>query len=171
MAAEIISWPISTKLWDWARIKLATPGSAVRHVTDCATRPSSIRVNLNSRTRLIQEALFVLILYIPAVNDFSVMSGWVFMGWTSTKQRIKCLAHGHNTVTLVSLETSSPSIKSNILPLSHCTSHKFRTLVKSVYRKNSFLISQPKLMLWVLKRTVSMRRFFWAHKTYVKTNW
>ena len=25
-------------------------------------------------------------------------------------------------------------------------------------------------MLWVLKRTVSMRRFFWAHKTYVKTD-
>ena len=23
-------------------------------------------------------------------------------------------------------------------------------------------------MLWVLKRTVSMRRFFWAPKTYVK---
>ena len=25
-------------------------------------------------------------------------------------------------------------------------------------------------MLWVLTRTVSMRRFFWAPKTYVKTN-
>ena len=23
-------------------------------------------------------------------------------------------------------------------------------------------------MLWVLKRTVSMRRFFWEHKTYTK---
>ena len=22
-------------------------------------------------------------------------------------------------------------------------------------------------MLWVVKRTVSMRRFFWAHKTYI----
>ena len=25
-------------------------------------------------------------------------------------------------------------------------------------------------MLWVLKRTVSMRRFFWAPKTYVQTD-
>ena len=25
-------------------------------------------------------------------------------------------------------------------------------------------------MLWVLKRTISMRQFFWAPKTYVKTN-
>ena len=35
-----------------------------------------------------------------------------------------------------------------------------RTLVKGAYQKSIFLISQPKLMLWVLKRTVSMRRFF-----------
>ena len=35
-----------------------------------------------------------------------------------------------------------------------------RTLVKSALRKFNFLISQPKYMLWVLKRTVSMRRFF-----------
>ena len=35
-----------------------------------------------------------------------------------------------------------------------------RTLVKRAYQKNNFLISQPKHMLWVLKRTVSMRRFF-----------
>ena len=45
MTVEIISWSISTKVWDQTGIKLATPGSAVRHasvaghVTDCATRP------------------------------------------------------------------------------------------------------------------------------------
>ena len=38
--------------------------------------------------------------------------------------------------------------------------HYYRTLVKCAYRKTSFLISQPKHMLWVLKRTVSMRRLF-----------
>ena len=36
----------------------------------------------------------------------------------------------------------------------------FRTLVKRLYRKFKFLISQPKHVLWVLKRTVSKRRFF-----------
>ena len=30
----------------------------------------------------------------------------------------------------------------------------------SAYQKNYFLISQPKHMLWVLKRTISMRWFF-----------
>ena len=35
------------KVWDWAGIKLATPGSAIRlasvarHVMDCATRPDN----------------------------------------------------------------------------------------------------------------------------------
>ena len=35
-----------------------------------------------------------------------------------------------------------------------------RPLVKSAYQKINFPISQPKQMLWVLKRTVSMRWFF-----------
>ena len=37
---------------------------------------------------------------------------------------------------------------------------KVRPLVKSVYQLLNFLISQPKHMLWVLKRTISVRRFF-----------
>ena len=45
MTVKIISSSISTKVSDRARIKLATPGSAVRlasvarHITDCATWP------------------------------------------------------------------------------------------------------------------------------------
>ena len=45
-----------------------------------------------------------------------------------------------------------------------------RPLVKSAYQIFNFLISQSKHMLWVLKRTVSMRRFFLAPKTYVQTD-
>ena len=50
MTVEIISWSISTKVWDRAGIELATPGSAVRlasvarHVTDCATRPGILEM-------------------------------------------------------------------------------------------------------------------------------
>ena len=57
MTVEIISWSISTKVWDRARIELATPGSAVsfasvtRHVTDCATRPGKTLIMLTSRIR------------------------------------------------------------------------------------------------------------------------
>ena len=47
---------------------------------------------------------------------------------------------------------------------------EFSPLDKSAYQKINFLISQPKHVLWVLKRTVSMRLFFWAPKTYVKTD-
>ena len=49
-----------------------------------------------------------------------------------------------------------------------------RLLVKSAYRRNSFLISPPKHMLWVLKRTFSMRRLlkgsFELPNIYVNTN-
>ena len=47
MTVEIISWSISTQIWDQAGIELTTPGYAVRltpvvpHVIDCATRPST----------------------------------------------------------------------------------------------------------------------------------
>ena len=53
------------------------------------------------------------------VNNFSVVLGQVFLGRTSTTQRIKCLAQGHKTVTLpaVSLELAT-SLK--LYQLSHC---------------------------------------------------
>ena len=41
-----------------------------------------------------------------------------------------------------------------------CWTPTNRTPDKSAYQKINFLISQPKHMLWVLKLTVSMRRFF-----------
>ena len=44
-----------------------------------------------------------LILYVQ-VNNLSVTSGWVFLGWTSTELELMCLANGHNTVTPVRLE-------------------------------------------------------------------
>ena len=42
---------------------------------------------------------FILMLYVP-VNNSSVMTEQVtvFLDWISTKQRIKCLAEGHDTV-------------------------------------------------------------------------
>ena len=50
---------------------------------------------------------------------------------------------------------------------SYVTVTDYRPPGKSAYLKIIFLISQPKHMLWEFKRTVSMRRFFWAPKTYV----
>ena len=50
--------------------------------------------------------LFVLIFYV-SVNNFSFISGWVFLDRTSTKQRIKCLVQRHNAVPPVRLEPST----------------------------------------------------------------
>ena len=61
---------------------------------------------LIGRLIVLHYCLFDLILNIP-VNNLSVMSGQVFMGLTSTKQGLMCLAQGHNTVMLVMLEPAA----------------------------------------------------------------
>ena len=58
----------------------------------------------------------------------------------------------------LSVIINNSSKRSVNMGLNH--SHLDRPLFKSAYQKVNFLISQPKHMLWVLKRTVSMRRFF-----------
>ena len=66
----------------------------------------------------IQTYLFLeLILYVP-VNYFSVILGG-FLGWTRTKQRIKCVAQGLNTV---------PPGSSDIKIRSHSISNKHSTI-------------------------------------------
>ena len=118
MTVEIISWSISTKVWDRTVIELATPGSAVRqasvvrHVTDCATRPG--------------------------------IKGWVFLGWTSTKLGFMCLAQGHKAVMSVRLEPGPLGLESSTLPLSQCTPpffwlrvFTFRTTIAHDYNESS----------------------------------
>ena len=47
---------------------------------------------------------FDLVLYVAVNIFFSVMSGRVFLFWTSTKQGLICLAQGHNAVKPMGLE-------------------------------------------------------------------
>ena len=60
-----------------------------------------------------------LVLYVP-VNNFSVMSERVFLGWTRTKEGLMCLTQGHKAVTPVRLEPATPRSRvkhSNTEPL------------------------------------------------------
>ena len=61
-------------------------------------------------------------LYIP-VNNFSVMSGRVFLGLTSTKQGLMCLAQGHNAVTAVRLKPAS-----SLSQVKHSTTEPLQSL-------------------------------------------
>ena len=70
MTLEIISLPISTKVWGRAGIELATPGSAARlasvarYVTDCATRPGLVSDALRIPVYLVlQSACFFLLCF------------------------------------------------------------------------------------------------------------
>ena len=65
---------------------------------------------LNTVAEFLGADLFGLILYVKLLpsQHFFVMSSWVFLGLTSTEQRIKCLAQGHNAVPLVRLKPTTP---------------------------------------------------------------
>ena len=52
-------------------------------------------------------SLFDLILHVT-VNNFSAISGQVFLGRTSPKHRLMCLARGHNTVVPVRIKPTTP---------------------------------------------------------------
>ena len=62
------------------------------------------------------QNFLVLLINVP-VNNFSIILGWfpIFLRWTSTKQRIKYLPQGHNTMTVES-QTSNHSIPIQPLP-------------------------------------------------------
>ena len=65
--------------------------------------------------------LFVWFDSLRPINNLSVIKGRVFLGWTSTKLGLMCLAQGHNAVTPVRLEPAVPQSRvKHSLPLSHC---------------------------------------------------
>ena len=72
--------------------------------------------------RVNMEGLFDLILYVP-VNSFPVILEWVFLGRTSTKNGLMCLAQRHNAVPLVSLEPTTARS-----PVKHSTTEPMPSL-------------------------------------------
>ena len=51
--------------------------------------------------------LFVFFDFLCLINNLSVIKERVFLGWTSTKLGLTCLAQGHNAVTPVRLEPTA----------------------------------------------------------------
>ena len=86
--------------------------------------------------------LFDLILYVP-VKNFSVMSGWGFLGWTSTEQGLMCLAQGHNTVTLVRLKPTTPLSR-----VKHSTTEPLRSIVPISWLFSAITITVQLLLFW-----------------------
>ena len=73
---------------------------------------------------LIVLVLFVDLLLYVSVNNFSVMSGQVFL---CCKQRLRCLAQGQNAVTLGRLEPATPRSL-----VKHSTTESLRTPLKEL---------------------------------------
>ena len=77
----------------------------------------------NPNTLPLILCLFVWFDSLRPVNNFAVMSGWVFLGWTSTKQWLMWLAQGHNSLMLVWLEPATPWSR-----VKHSTTEPLRSL-------------------------------------------
>ena len=96
MTVEIISWSISTKVWDRAGIELATPRSSVsfasvtRHVTDCATRPGT--------TTMVHRYITVLNFYQP-INKVNLQSTVAQLSFTLEIEGLLLLCQPRVTVT------------------------------------------------------------------------
>ena len=107
---------LESKFWPWPWELVAR--CHVWHTFMLAMYESNSKKNLSSLFDSVDYVLttiisifgssnFVLILYIPVIH-YSVMSGCIFLGWTSSKQRTKCQSQIHYTV---------PQWGSNLQPL------------------------------------------------------
>ena len=97
-------------------------------------------------------------------GTFSIKMGLNFASNNSRNSHANCI--------FMILESPNMSSSFQMCAILHQSkpSTVSRPLDKSAYQKENFLISHPKHMLWVLKRTVSVRRFFRAPKTYAKNH-
>ena len=87
--------------------------------------------------------LFDLILYVP-VNNFSFMLGRVFLGWTSTKQGLMCLAQGHNTMMSVRLQPITPQSWVKHSTTEPPCSHMIHCITYEAYLQvKPFCVSKP----------------------------
>ena len=103
------------------------------------------------------------------VNYCSIMSGRVFLGWTSTKQVLMCHAQGHKAVTLVRLEPAVPRsrIKQSAIEPLHSTmgattyeistADPFYSLI--VFVQEFFENSRPQKKVWNINPAC---RFNWV---------
>ena len=82
MTVEIISWSISTKVWYQAKIKLMSPGSAVRHpsvvrhITDWATRPSTSYMGKGERKDFLSQGPYPVCKYKFVVTKMPIQQTW-----------------------------------------------------------------------------------------------
>ena len=87
-------------------IFLCATSSAKKQSQKTSFRSTLVNSPNISNITVFTVCLFDLILYVPVIN-LSVMLGRVFLGWTSTKKGLMCLAQGHNAETLLRLEPAA----------------------------------------------------------------
>ena len=80
------------------------------------------------------------------VNNFSVMFGWVFLGWISMKQHMKCLTQGLNTGTPPAVGLRLATLPSPVLQLTKWANALHFHLLICVEQNQRSIPSSP----WVM---------------------
>ena len=129
--------------------KLSLYPILICNATDCTAcwNPNKLQYNYH--------CLFVSILF-TSVNNISAMPGQDFLGWTSSKQGLMCLAQGCNIVRLMRIESTTPQswVKHSITALPnnyHCTLYtlplKLTVQVTGIQMSNDIIIAVPSIYL------------------------
>ena len=87
------------------------------------------------------SSLFVWFDSLHPINNLSVIKGWVFLGWTSTKLGSICLAQGHSAVTLVRLQPTAPRsrVKHSTTEPLRSLYFKFKWLIVCIYIRKAII--------------------------------
>ena len=100
IALRVQFWP---DVWVQRIHLFALPDSRHHHLIEQAPPSHS-----QWQVELLIWVLFVWFDSLHPNNNLSVIKERVFLGWTSTKLGLKCLAQGHNAVMPVRLEPAAP---------------------------------------------------------------
>ena len=105
------------------------------------------------------------LLWTVSLTSIVIIRKYYTKVWSCQKQRRKTVTN-NNSLGLVQKLTCHTFVSVSLNWIYGFQAPRLECIIKDY-----FFISQRKHMLWVPKRTVSMRRFFWAPKTYVQTDW
>ena len=105
-------------------IKILNKQARCPNLVDCPNLPYVSRINFDSVITHKAEFLIILFDSLRPINNLSVKQGRVFLGWTSNKLGLMCLAQGHNTVMPVSAKPAAPRSR-----VKHSTTEPLRSLI------------------------------------------
>ena len=168
MTVEIISWSISTKVWYWAGIELATPGSAVRHasvarhITDCATRPGVSNNMICATSKASDQPAHMHSLIRDFASGLNIL--WVLSYWPNTILEFLSLKGGCTGSSGSTLDKMPHRWKSHVAAqlCLNCQYHEFKPAYALLYLSHQqTVMAQTIICLWTYIQSIKDQNELW----------